>query len=378
MTRVTFETAALADALRRADKVAPSRGEAFDKAAGIILEIQEKVVVIKATNLETEFATWITPIEINGPAVRWRLSSKIFTEVIGKLKTTGNLFRLTLENDKGSVKLTHSRTKAAFGLMDTSQYPDWIPFTPDEMEEVEGLAEISARVAWAASKSSSIPLTGVHFTGKIAIATDRYRICCVPLTMTLKEPITIPAGVLDAVLPPRAPVLVKVDDHKLYIMPDEYTQISTVKYGVDYPPIERIIKREYPQLVTVNKSHLLDMMDLANTMAATERNPIMRLFLGNETIAVMMEAQGEGHLGDLMEIPGQATNQRLERKFNPGFIIGALENSPHHEVTIGYETAPDLQGTPLYINGGNGVEFWVAPLSPQAVAAANATELKKT
>jgi DNA polymerase III sliding clamp (beta) subunit (PCNA family) len=374
MSKVTFETAALADALRRAAKVAPSKGQAFDKAAGLILDIQDDVVVIKATNLETEFATWITPLEVTGGSTRWRLSSRIFAEVIGKLKTAGTLSQLILEKTGSRVNLIHGRTKASFGTMDPAHYPDWIPFAPDEMHEVEGLAEISSKVSWAASKGTNVPLTGVHFTGKLAIATDRYRVCCAPLAMTLKEPITIPAGVLSAVLPPGAPVRMRADAHKLYIMPDEYTQISTVIYGIEYPPIERVMKREYPQMLTVNKSYLLDMMGLANTMGAEERTPVLRLFLGNETVAVMMEAQGEGHLGEIMEVPGQATNPRLELKFNPTYLIGALENSPNHEVIIGYETNPDLASRGVYVNGGNGIEFWIQPLSPEAVAAANVAE----
>lgn len=373
MAKLAFETAGLADALKRADKVAPSRGEAFDKAAGIVLDIQEKVVVVKSTNLATEFSTWITPQEIEGAPSRWRLASRTFTDVICKLKT-GRHSQVVLEDAGKQIKMQHGSTRGAFGKMDPNSYPDWVPFDPGQMEEVEGLPEAAARVQWAASTGTNPPITGVHFDGKLAMATNRYKVCSMPMPMELKEPITVPSGVLNTVLPQAAPVLYRVEKHALYLMPDEYTQIATVVYGAAYPPVQRLMKRDYPQMVTVQRSHLLDMMDLANTMSGSSRNPIIRLFVGNETVAVMMENAGEGHLGDIMEVPGQATNERLERKFNPEYLMGALDNSPGQEVVIGYETDSDRTGAPLYINGGSGVEFWIAPLSPEAVAAANAAE----
>jgi hypothetical protein len=84
-TKVVFEAAALADALKRAAAVAPTRGVSFTKAAGIVLQVSQEDVVVKATDTVTKFATWLTPESVTGDSTTWRLPSKLFSEVIGKL-----------------------------------------------------------------------------------------------------------------------------------------------------------------------------------------------------------------------------------------------------------------------------------------------------
>ncbi len=358
--------AALADALKKASKVAPSRGVDFTKFAGVVIDITEGEVVVMARDSEVTFATWLTPDSTEGPNATWRLSARTLPEVVAKLKTERDKV-LTLAQNGTNLNLAHGRgTRAQFRMMDSTDYPKWMPFSPDDMQEVDGIAGVANALAWAISKGTDIPHTGIHFDGEIAIATDRYRFATTPCAIDLPKPITIPVGPLVNVLRPNEKVRVRVDGSQMYVMPDEMTQMAFTAYGVDYPPIRRVMKRDYPRMVKVNKAALVDIIELAMPMSGSDRSPTVLLIFGREEIAAMLENDDEGKLGSTLETPGQLNfSPREEVRFKPENILAALGASPGTEVMLGYDPAKPKGA--FYINAGaDELEFWVAPRQKQA------------
>lgn len=359
MTKVTFETASLADALKEAALVAPSRGEAFDKAAGIVLDISDGSIVVKTTDLRLWYMQWITPISVEGKPTSWRLPSKVFADVVTKLPLASHT-RLVLEQVGNVVKMTHGKKRGQFGLMDSTDYPNWMPFDPDGMTEVPNLAQRVGQVEWAASRANNPPFTGVHLTGEMIVATDRSKFATAPLKIEgLEEPLTVPTGLISRVVKSNDLAKVRADDNHLLIMPDDHTQVRALIYGVDYPDVTRVVDRNRNEYVKVQKGLLLDAMNVAASFSEGERLPIMRTFWGEEEIAVMLESTEFGHLGDVIDIPGQAQHARVEIKFSPDNIMTALERCQSQEITIGYD--PGKISRPIYIHAGDGCEFWVAP-----------------
>lgn len=358
MTKVTFETAALADALREAALVAPTRGEAFDKAAGIVLEIQRDQVIVKSTDLRLWYMQWITPIAVDGDPVKWRLPSKIFSQVITKLPLDSKT-RVILTQVGNVLKFQHGRKRGEFTLMDMTSYQEWLPFDPDDLTEVPNMAQQINLVEWAASGGTNVPFTGVHFTGDEVVATDRSKVARAPLELDINEPLTVPAGLLGRIIKVTDDVKAAADEHQLMLMPDEQTQVRCLKYGVEYPNISVVLNPSRPVYVKVQKAILLDAMEVAASFIVGDRLPIMRTFWGEQEIAVMLANEEAGHLGDVIDVPGQAIHDRVEIKFDPAHIMSALEHCPSQEITIGYD--PGNIKKPLYIDGGDGIGFWVAP-----------------
>lgn len=359
MTKVMFETAGLADALKEAGAIAPNRGEAFDKAAGIVLDVQREQVVVMATDLRLQYMQWVTPLAVDGPPVKWRLPAKVFVDVVTKLPMTSST-RLALQQQGNIIKFTHGKKRGQFNLIDIDAYPFWMPFDPDGLTEVPDMATRIGQVEWAASTKTNVPFTGVHFTGEIVVATDRYKFATAPLKIAdLAEPVTVPARMLNSIIKPTDLVMLRATENELLLMPDQHTQVRSVIYGVEYPNISGITKRERPVYVKVQKAMLLDTMQITSSFIASERVPTMRFFFGQEEIAVMMANQEVGHLGDVLDVPGQATHPRVEIKFDPKNIMDALEHCATQEVTLGYD--PGRPAGALYINAGEGCEFWIAP-----------------
>lgn len=366
MTKVVFETATLADAIKKASTVAPSRGNAFDKAAGIVIELGHQFSVIRATDLNIYSMQWVDQVSFDGelPQMAWRVNSKLFNQVISSLPI-GSGKNILLEEQKNGtntfLQLSAGRTRAKFNLMSMDHYPEWPAFSPDELIPADSLGGKLSQVEWAAAKTDATPqIEGVHFDGEKLIATDRYRLATAELKIPgLPNAVTVPAGILGQILRQTGEVKIGVTEHQLLLMPDESTQIRAILFGGEYPKVARIMKRDSPSKVKVRKAALLEILNRAAGFAGSDRTPTLKCFFGKEEIAVMMDNEEVGLLGDVVEVPGQAQHDRLIIIFTPKNIIDAIEHCPNEEIELGYDQGDASKI--MYINGGSGYEAWVVP-----------------
>lgn len=363
LTKVVFETATVADAAKKAARVAPSKaGSAFDKAAGIVLDIfpdEDVKCVIRATDTDVFSTEVLATVAASGPEVRWRLPSVVLANVLGQLPI-GHGQQVAFEQIGSEINITAGRMRAKLRLMDASYYPDWDVSDTLGMLPVSGLGGRLAMVEWASTSDREPPMCGVHLDGEYAIATDRYRLVRVPCRVALPHPVTIPSNILGNVLKPLADVNCAVQGGTLHIAVDDYTQIQTVIYDLPYPDVKRVMKDEYPEKIEVGKGLLMSKLSVASSFAGAERQPVLQIFIGKQELAVYMTNQEVGLLGDVIELGEQAHHPRATIRFNPKNLIQAIEKAPSDKIQIGYD--PDNVIAPLYINGGSGYEAWVVPL----------------
>lgn len=360
MTKVVFETATLADAVRKASRVAPSKsGHAFDKAAGIVLDLfpgEEVQAVIRATNVDVFSTEVVNVLDCLGDMVRWRLPSEVFASVIASLPIT-NGKTVTLEQEGSKLKITSGKTKATLILMDPTYYPGWEGFDPDGLTTVNGLGGRIEQVEWAASTAPQPPLCGVYLDGEYAVATDRYRIARTPCKIDLGRPVIIPARILGNVLRPMGEVGVAVRGSTLQIQVDDYHQIQTITYDMAYPKINQVMRTDHPERVEISKAPFLEMLSRANNFAGADRTPLLRMYLGREELAVMMTNDEIGLIGDVLEVPGQIPHPRIETKFTPKNLVDAVTKAPGSKVILAYD--PSVPNRPFYVSDGSGYESWI-------------------
>src|SRR5688500_9900621 len=140
MSKIVFETATIADSVKKASRIAPSKGSAFDKAAGVVLQFDPsqpvKMAVLRATNLELFSIEWVNVVEWEGESAIWRLPSDLLAQVLGSLPI-GTDNTVTLESFESGysfhVLMKSGRTKAKFYPLDAEHYPIWSVFNPDKM-----------------------------------------------------------------------------------------------------------------------------------------------------------------------------------------------------------------------------------------------------
>ena len=360
MSKITFEVSTFADAVKKADTISPTRGHAFDKAAGVVLEFDPTglpMSVLRSTNLDIFRKEWIDVVGMEGERTVWRLP-KIFGQIVASLPI-GSGKQVTLEEKAGQVHLSAGRTKAKFNLLDPDYYPDWDTFEPDDMYPAKDLGGRIAQVEWAVSKDT-VPITGVHLDGEYAMATDRYRLAAVPLEIPdLQRPVTVPAGFLGQMLKQTGDVQIGIEGNFFNIMPDEYTQIRCITFAEQFPSMSGLFGMEFSHEVQINRLPLIEIIRRCQTFAgnADRVGEAIKVFFGKEKIALVMTNDEVGQLGDVLDTPGYCDHDRIELRFTPRFLLDALEKAPNDQVTIQYNTG---KGRMVHFDGGSGYRAWVA------------------
>jgi DNA polymerase III sliding clamp (beta) subunit (PCNA family) len=353
--KVTFETATLADAIKKADRVAPGKGKAFDEAGGIVMEFvpDENLVVVRATNTEIFYREWINgQIETDQESVLWRLPSQMLTPIVTSLPI-GSGKTVTFEQVGSRIEFKSGRAKGKINLLDPSYYPEWDVFDPDDLKPVADLGGKVSLVEWAIDKTAP-PFNGVNFNGDAVRATDKYRIATVPLAIPLDAPVTVPGGLLGSILKQTGEVMVGFTEHQMLLMPNETTQIRLVLIGSQYPAVERVMDRDMEMSVTFNKTELLEVINRVIIAAGGDRLPVMRMYFGREGINAVVKSDTSSIL-DGIETPGYCVHDRIEIMFTPKNIVDPISNAPNEKVTLHYNLSDNKK---VYIDGGSGYEAW--------------------
>lgn len=361
-TVVVFEAGTIGDAIKKASGVAPTKvGSAFDKAAGVLLEIipgSDAPCIVRATDTELFYTESVDVVRAEGDPVLWRLPSQLTAQILSNLAARGNV-TFTQETNS-EVLITCGRMKARMVMMDSSQYPRWDIANLDDLREAPDFGSSIKRVEWASSKSGPSPLNGIHLDGEFIIATDRYRIAKIPCKIDLPNgPVTIPAGTIGNLLKPVGDVSIGVEGTLFVIMPDEWTQIKTVTIAEKFPDIGKIFGIIYEQTVRVPKAEFIDRVNKAAAFAGADRAPIVTLIIGLGELAIMLRNREVGVFGDVIEIPGEADHPRVKIDITPGMLTSGLSNAPGNTVTFKYN--PSNINLPLGIDGEGGYQVWLAP-----------------
>lgn len=358
--KVTFENATIADSISKAARVAPTKGEAFDKASGILmtLDSEDKTVTLRSTNLHLFYLEVVDAVEVEGDG-DWRFSSIVLPAVLSKLPIgSGKL--VTFEQKGNEVHMTSGRTKAKFRTMAPEYYPRWEPYDPELLEMVPDLGARLQQVEWAAEEHHEVTYAGIHLTGEFAIATDRYRLARVPCEAEpITRPITIPAGILKPVIGNLRDVAIGIDENMFLLMPDVSTQLRTRIYEREYPNVLGIFDREWTDKVAVRKQALIEIIERAQVFVANDRAPQMSVIFGKGEIAVMCADAETGLLGDVIEVPGQCQHPRFKMLFTPRNLTDALAAAPSDEIDLHYDTSNP--GMVVKIDGGSGYTAAVMP-----------------
>lgn len=172
------------------------------------------------------------------------------------------------------------------------------------------------------------------------------------------RPVTVPAGIFKSFSHLRD-VAIGLDENMLLMMPDQMTQIRTVIYDIAYPDLRKAIEKKHlPDSIKFKKADLIAMIKLASVFGMKERIPRLTVFIGAEELAVMMTEAEEGLLGDVLDLPGQCTHDRVKIFFTPKNISDALEAAPSEEVVLYYDHEEPGR---IRLDGGSGFEALIMP-----------------
>lgn len=358
--KVTFENATIVDAVNKATRVVPTKGQAFEKASGLIMELdsKEQTATLRATDLMIFYLEVVDAVEVEGDGI-WRFPVTFFPPVIAKLPI-GSGKTVTLEQKGNEVFLKSKTTSGRFRMSDPTYYPDWKPFDPALLEIVPDLGARLRQVEWAASDDHTVNWGGIHLNGTHVLATDRFRVARVECEAEpIFKPVTIPGGILKPVISQMRDVAVGIEGGQFLMMPDQSTQIRCVTFDKDYPNLDPVFAQDWPDSCKVNKADFLEIIGRVEVFGSQERDSRLHVMVGKSQIAVMMSDQEMGLLGDLVDVSGAGHDKRHTIYFSPRNLKQALEAAPSNEVEFFYDQTN--ANKPIKIDGGSGYVALVMP-----------------
>lgn len=362
MTKVVFENATIQDVIGKAAKIAPRRGEALDKAAGLMMEVDPSTgeVMVRTTNNEIFYAEVIDAVQVEGEQRTWLFPSAIMQALAAKIPIgSGKTIEFEDAETTRQVAIASGRMRARVTLISHEYYPTWEPFDPGLLSMVSGFGDRIQSVDWAAGDMQ--PLNGVRLDGNFVMATDRFRIAMIPLNAPpIYRPVTIPTFIVQALSKNLADVRIGLDGGRLLLMPDESTQIATVTYDLKYPDLPAMFKRDEQCSVVFDKTEFANAVDRTTVFAGNDRDaPLLHVIIGKEEIAVMIAHAEDGQLGDVVEVPGYAMHDRCTIYFTPKNLLDGVRAAPDNQVTLFYNLNEPRK--PVRIDGGSGYEVLVMP-----------------
>ena len=341
-----MENAALAAVIKNADSAAAQRGEAYNKAAGVVIESNGAgMITVRATNLDIFYTEWLDVKSASPDPFTWRLASRLLVAIASSLPSgPGKFARMEVTDaDPNRLKFKSGTAKASLPLMPLDTFPTWGVFSPDNLVDVPGLTRILTMVEWAVSDDETPPvLRGVHFDGSHVYGTNRLRAARAQFEVgMITEPFTIPVDVVGRIIRTAGGGDSKVEylGDRLHLMPNPHTQIQVIAYEEKFPNIANLwITNQPPDEITISRTRALEIFNRALPISVTDRQPGMYVVIGAEKLAAYATTEdGSASSGDVIEITGHGRHVRTQFFFIPQNLIAAFDAAPSENVQVNYD-----------------------------------------
>lgn len=356
--KVKFYVATLAAITQRAAVVAPNKGIAYDKAAGVLLSVTDSGdVYIRSTNLDVYFREKVTDVvEVGTETFDWRVNAELLDGIVQGLPL-GSEVTFSQHEGEEAVRISCGRKRASLRLQDASAYPTWDRVSEDGMKLAPGFGRKIGQVAWAVDHGGNPPWSGVHVNGDLLAATDKYKLALVECEVPIEDKVTVPLNVLAPMLKNLpGDIRVRADDRMMHMLIGDEIEASCVLLEGDYPDVSRPLRDNFDMKVVLDKEHFLDTVSRMLVMVKKERYPWMRLTFSKNNLLIYMRVEGVGEITDEVSIDYDGDD--FEIMFTPDFLTKAMEGSEQKKITWELGPTPTLM---TKITDGTDYTAWVQP-----------------
>lgn len=373
MTKIVCETATLRDAVTKAARVAPTKGHAYDKSRGVVIEIKPAVdfIRIKASDLETTYLQRMKVVSIEGAPAAWRFPSQLLAGIMTSLSPSGHV---TLDGEGSEVTLSHDKTVAKLRTIEPATDVLVKAFNPNGMKETDNFGYKLDQVSWAVDDNSPI-LCGVHIDGERLMACDRANLPIVKCSVPVDEPITVVTESLAHLLRTPAGLKLRAEGNRLQLMPDEDTQITCGILAGKYPEVSGIRRTDFGGIFTVKTEALRSGLERLLVLGRGERYPKVKFNIEQKVLKYTMEHPELGNIKDEVAIEHTLwSGNDSEMWFDPDHIIHALD-AARSTTTPTFKYGPAVAGPTqkaLHITDGANFEYWGQPIRPSSSEKAKA------
>lgn len=360
MMRVKFYVATMADAIGRAQRIAPNKGAAYDKAHGLVLEIRaDGHAEVRSTNLEVYYREKIKDVvdvfdfEGDDP-VLWRLPSTLLHGIMQGLPVQGEL---EMECIKDVVHMTCGKKVARLRVAARPEdFPQWNYFDNDTpFVDAEGLGARVQQVAWATSKDGSL-FSGINFNGERLAATDKYSCVTVPMDIDLGDntDVTVPLSILSGILSNLpGDMSMRIKDGHMHLRIGEEIEVTSMVLQGKYPNLGLLKSEGYKHHVKLPREQVQEAITAQMVLVKNERYPRMSFLFDNNEMKITMSSPEVGDMADVVECSYE--DEPFEVHFTPDFVASALTGTDAPSVDWYF----DGMGKASHITDAHGYRAWV-------------------
>lgn len=350
-TSMTFETALLSDAIQKAAKIAPTKGSAFDHAAGLLFRVDPNTlqVVLEATNNDTTYRQTLWASKGTGDVTTWRIPSVMLANIVSTLPMSEGSTIDLIDRGDSAIRLSSGRVKVRLATMDPAGFPIIETTDPAGTLPANDMAMKVAQVAWSVEKAQGSPMSGVHVDGKRLIGCCHYSVAVVPCEVPIDHPVTVPLFLLGPLLKQASDIRVKATDKRLHIMLDAETATTAGLIEGMFPKVDNVMREDFNGSMQVNKQAFMDSLNRMLTLGRADRVPTLRFVVDGsgliKTLTFDMEIEGVGRMQDSIDISTEFTGT-YEVFFNPNMVQQAVDVVRGDMATIDFGHA-DAQKAPM-------------------------------
>lgn len=362
MIKLEAEVTTLSHAVSQAARIAPNKGAAHDRAAGIVLEVSgfgDESLVVKATNLEVTYRQNVNVLDVSGDQkdATWRLPADLLAGTMSHLPIEGTKVMLADKGD-GYVYLVSGKTKAKFRQIVGSSYPEWEPFDEALLKPATDFAKRAQQVAWAVDRKDHGALGGVHMTGDVMVATNRAALAIAPCSIPVEAPVTAPLQLIAGLIRNTGEVLLRATDDQLQVMTDHDTQITSTLIAPKFPDYSGINALAFPHSFTFQRDPVVEAIQRVLVIVKAERDvPVMKFDIADGAITLTCTVPEVGTITEELAISGGTEHSF---KLTPTLLLDALNGTDRSVITLDHGADP-LK--PFRLTDDDG---YVAILTPRA------------
>lgn len=369
---MTFDTATLTDAITKSARVAPTKGAAYDKAAGILIEAHpvKGIAVIRTTNLEVTYRQQVRAIEGKGDETTWRIPSIIFDGLMQGLDQNEGSTTTIIDRGDGKIRVKSGRVMVAFHMLLARDFPIEVPIPEFTMIPADQLGSTVERVSWACDSKSQI-LSGIFIDGSRLIGCNQYSVATVPCAIGIDAPLVAPLDTLKSLLRGASDVRLASTPEKLYVALDDETITSTTLIQGNYPKMIQggsVLRDNFVSTMKIHKTSFLDCMNRLMVLIKQDRMPGMTLEYNPSGLVKMltfdMNVPDVGRMQDSMDIESDYEEGLFKIGFIPSMLQRGIENAHAEYLDIDFGFADDRSKDAqrsIRIRDGKGYQCYVMP-----------------
>lgn len=365
MATVEFTNATLADAIKRANIVAPTRGRELDMFKGFVIDLDpdEESVTLRTTNGSLYYTEFLYPTSIEcDKAVSWRVASISTHGIVSNLPVTGTV---KFKDEGGKLRITSGRMRASTPLIRGGDYPDQDQFMyePEGMYPLKGFGEKLDLIGWAVSPDGLPPRAGVYMDSEFLCATNSRVLARVPNEYKFaddRKNIVLPYALVAPILRTIEELEVGVLGNNLIISPTEDIYIKCSLFEDRFDPVNRIMEKEYPESLTFDKEVCTGVLSRVSKIGAADRQINLDVYIVGDLMTLSIKDRDSAEeIEESMTLAVEAEHELAKFMFSLEYFTDAVSKAPGKEITMHYD--PNKTNSVVKFSSDHGYEACVVP-----------------